>query len=67
METCCDYVTMYNGGEAVGEPYGSYSGAMPTWDPISSTDSEILVRFFTDESEQYKGFAITLTAHEPDL
>ena len=54
-ESCCDYVSVYNGGSTSSRLLGKFSGnSVPQ--PITSTSTQLYVRFTTDGSVIKSGF-----------
>ena len=55
-ESSADYVSVYDGGSTSAPLIGQFSGSsLPA--PITSSSTKLYVRFTSDGSSQYRGFA----------
>lgn len=64
LESCCDYVRIYDGVGLTGTLLGTYNGyTLPnSGNAITSTSDAITIRFTSDYSATYPGFTGTWTA-----
>ena len=60
METCCDYLNIYNGIGTGGELLGNYNG-LNTIPLLVSTSGSLTIKFYTDYSVVSKGFELTVS------
>ncbi len=60
MESCCDFLNIYDGASTLSQPLGSYSGtALPP--AISSSGNCITLEFFSDFSVTGAGFSANIS------
>ena len=61
LESCCDYVKVYDGEDKSAPLLGEFSGDSVPAD-IYSRSNDLFVTFTTDSSRTYDGFRITYSA-----
>jgi hypothetical protein len=65
LESCCDFLTLYDGDEA-GPVFGTYTGATSPG-VVTSTSDCITARFTADSSVTTEGWAATISCGEPPM
>ncbi len=58
LENCCDYLWIYDGPDASSPLIGSYNGTSLAGQTITSTGGVVTLRFSTNASTVYPGFAM---------
>lgn len=66
LESCCDYVRIYDGTSTSATLLGSYNGSsLPPTITATNTLGALTIRFSTDGSGQYSGFVANVTCVLP--
>lgn len=60
IESCCDFINIYDGPSTTSQPLGSYMGTVPPPN-ISSSGNCITLEFFSDGSITGAGFSVDIT------
>ncbi len=62
LESCCDYLTIYDGPSTTSPFLGSFNGSSLDGETIEGTGSSLTLNFDTDGSVTYSGFEIQYEA-----
>ena len=62
LESCCDYVTVYDGTSASGRLLGTFNGGTTPFDSLIGTSGALFITFTTDGSGTYSGWTANYTS-----